>query len=501
MYIAAATPNLFAYLVLFSFPLVAVILFRRLPLHAALIWTILLGYLFLPEKTGINLPMVPTFDKVLIPSLAAMVMVWASLRRQPQAEAGRAAQLNQAAGSGNRRPLGGRQRSTTVTNILLVIFVASPLLYYFDNSAPIWSGGRVLAGIQLYDVISLTITGLIMIMPFFLARRHLATPETQRYLLVALVIAGLVYSVLMLVEIRLSPRLHSELYGFFPHSYAQHKRGSGYRPIVFLAHGLRVAIYMTMAMLAALALWRIRTGSRPVRWLWAAAWIFVVLFMARNLGGFLLAFLLAPAVLFLGARAQILLAAAIAGMALFYPMLRGAGLVPTEQIVALAASIDEDRAESLAFRFENEDALLDRANRKPFFGWGGRGRNMIFDERYGESEAIPDGVWVIIMGQQGWVGYIATFGLVCMPLILIAWRRKLLQPDLVTSGLALVLAVNLIDMLPNSSLVPITWLIAGSLMGRYEMGRIRAPAPQPDAPAAAQPRGPVYARHFPQRTP
>jgi len=34
--------------------------------------------------------------------------------------------------------------------------------------------------------------------------------------------------------------------------------------------------------------------------------------------------------------------------------------------------------------------------------------------------------------------------------------------------LALILAVNLVDLLPNATLVPLTWLIAGALLGHAE---------------------------------
>ena len=41
-------PNTTAYLVLAAWPCVALVLFRRLPVERALIWTLLGGYLVLP---------------------------------------------------------------------------------------------------------------------------------------------------------------------------------------------------------------------------------------------------------------------------------------------------------------------------------------------------------------------------------------------------------------------------------------------------------------------
>ena len=37
------------------------------------------------------------------------------------------------------------------------------------------------------------------------------------------------------------------------------------------------------------------------------------------------------------------------------------------------------------------------------------------------------------------------------------------------SALSLIVAVNVVDLLPNSGLSPWTWLLAGSLLGRSEM--------------------------------
>ena len=70
------TPNAFAYLVLLSYPIVVIILFRRLPVPKALIWSILAGYLFLPEGTEVDLPLLPAINKTLIPSLMAGLMCW-----------------------------------------------------------------------------------------------------------------------------------------------------------------------------------------------------------------------------------------------------------------------------------------------------------------------------------------------------------------------------------------------------------------------------------------
>jgi len=54
-----------------------------------------------------------------------------------------------------------------------------------------------------------------------------------------------------------------------------------------------------------------------------------------------------------------------------------------------------------------------------------------------------------------------------------------------TVMLALMLVGNLIDNIPNASLTPLTWLLAGALWGRLELGHAHANA-NADTDAQAQ---------------
>src|SRR5262249_34326754 len=67
------TPNLFAYLALLSWPLVALCLYLKRPVGQATLWTILGAQLLLPVGTNIKLPWIPEFDKISIPNLAALI--------------------------------------------------------------------------------------------------------------------------------------------------------------------------------------------------------------------------------------------------------------------------------------------------------------------------------------------------------------------------------------------------------------------------------------------
>ena len=161
--------------------------------------------------------------------------------------------------------------------------------------------------------------------------------------------------------------------------------------------------------------------------------------------------------------------------------------------------------------------MLDKALDRPLFGWGAWGRSRVFDSDSGADITISDGHWVGVLGVGGWVRYLFEFGLLCVPLILLFLRCRQYDIGMESAILALVLAANLIDLIPNSGLTPLTWIIAGALWGRLELGRIeaeaetgpatvsnrvtagysRAPrAPRQGGRAAVQPR-PVYQTDLP----
>ena len=253
--------------------------------------------------------------------------------------------------------------------------------------------------------------------------------------------------------------------------------------MVFLHHGLWLGIFLCMAVLGACTLWRqaLRDRVRAAPWLAAMLWLALTLVLSRNLGATALMLLFAPVILFAPPRLQVLVAAVFAGMVLTYPMLRGAGLVPTDTIHSLAQSVSEERAGSLKYRFDNEDMLLARANEKPLAGWGSWGRNRVYDPETGRDLSVTDGLWVIMIGSFGWVGYVAQFGLLTMPLLILA-RRRGAEIAPVTAGIAVLTAASLIDLIPNATLTPVTWIVAGAMAGQA----IRTGSPQAgSSPATA----------------
>ncbi|MEL6485688.1 MAG: hypothetical protein AAFQ13_00895 [Pseudomonadota bacterium] len=433
-------PNTIAYLALILWPVVTLALFASLRPERALIWAILGGYLLLPVRTAFDFPGVPALDKTSIPNISALIGA-----------------LLFAKGPVVRPP-----REWWVI-ALMVLYVVSPMFTVLTNRDPLFFGSVMLPGLRPYDAFSAGAYKIIDLIPFLLGYNLLKGSGAQNYLLRAFMISALGYSLLMLVEIRLSPQLHTWIYGFFPHSFAQQIRDGGFRPVVFMGHGLLVAIYTSMAIVAAAYFAQRRSQVLGVpAWIWLG-YLFGVLILCRSLGALILA-IAALGVLYLARRSSVrLFCGVMALVVLAYPVLRGADLIPVQSIADQVAAVNEDRAASFQTRIDNENTLLVRANQRPLVGWGGYGRNRVFDELTGRDLSITDGTWIIIVGTNGWVGYITAFGLLCLPMVAV-WRRGArLSPA--STAVSLILAVNLLDLLPNSSLTPLTWLMAGALLG------------------------------------
>src|SRR5262249_44940099 len=155
-------------------------------------------------------------------------------------------------------------------------------------------------------------------------------------------------------EIRMSPQLHYLLYGYYPTAFIQAIRDGGFRPMVFMGHGLTAAFFMMTATVAAAALWRVGVSVRRMPPAGVTAYLSVVLILCRSLGALIYGAVLVPLVSLAKPRTQIRVALVMATFSLLYPMLRMVDLVPTKTLVESASVISSDRADSLRTRFDNE---------------------------------------------------------------------------------------------------------------------------------------------------
>jgi hypothetical protein len=466
-------PNTFAYAMLLIWPLVALWLFKKLPRAEALIWTLVAGYLLLPAGTAINLPVLPALSKANSPAFAGLIMCLAGVGGAVALRRRRAGKRNSpekaSSGAGPAEPMPGWLPRSAIGKLLFLAMVFGPLATGVLNTDQInFSYGGFIVGLKPYDALAGVMNSGVLLLPMLLARKYLASAQNNRLLLRILMLAGLAYSLPMLIEVRLSPQLHVWFYGFFPHSFAQTYRFGGFRPVVFLGHGLVVALFTAMAFLAAAALWRTASKANRPRLLLATLWLAVMLVLCKSVGSLVVATLIAPMILILGRRTQMLAAVAIAAVVLLYPTLRGGGVMTAPGIISVTEKLMPGKVGSISLRVVNEDQLLARAAERPLFGWGGWGRPRVYDKDTGQDVSVTDGAWVIIIGENGWLGYLSTFGLLTLPIFGLFRLRADPQVTLETTALCLILSLNLLDLLPNSGLTLLTWLLAGALLGRAE---------------------------------
>jgi hypothetical protein len=157
---------------------------------------------------------------------------------------------------------------------------------------------------------------------------------------------------------------------------------------------------------------------------------------------------------------------------LLYIGVRASGLWDGHNLVDFVAQhISQERAQSLQFRFDNENILIDKALGKKFFGWGGWGRSRVYDPVTGEDISTTDGFWVITLGQNGYYGLIPVTLVLLLPMLLVLWHspgRDWSRPeDAPAPVLSLIVLLFLIDSLPNSMYNPVYILLAGAVIGLF----------------------------------
>ncbi len=316
-------------------------------------------------------------------------------------------------------------------------------------------------------------------LPYLIGRLYLDSTDGLREFALAILIGGLIYIPPCLYEIRMSPQLHRMLYGF---AIWGGTRYGGYRPQVFLVNGLELGMWMTAACLMSYALW----AGGTIKRMWGLPFgtlllgLLGVTLLCRSTGALLL-LVVGIAVLWAVRRTKWSLAVwALVLVSPLYMAVRTPGIWSGESLVHLAKTyINEERAQSLEFRLINEDMLAAKALQRPVFGWGGWGRNRVYNED-GRDISVTDGLWSIALGINGLVGLGSLTLVFLLPIVLFLWRypaRSWITPKLApAAALAVLLGLYLIDNLSNAMVNPIYMLAAGGLVGldRHRAGRSKA---------------------------
>ncbi len=312
-------------------------------------------------------------------------------------------------------------------------------------------------------------------LPWLIGRLYFTDWETLRELAIGIFVGGLVYAPLCLYEIRMSPQLHFQVYGFHQHSFFQHIRYGGYRPMVFMQHGLMVGLFMAAATLS--GAWLHHSGSlKTLFGLPLLLLVFPLLAMTlliKSVGAIVLMFVGMATLYCVQYLRSAFPVFAIAALALLYLFVRMTGVISSADLVAAAnATLGAERAQSLESRLTNEDMLTVRALERPVFGWGGWGRARIHDET-GRDITITDSLWIICIGNKGILGLAALLFALMLPTLMLPRTisvRLWARPETgAFAAFAVILLLWTVDNLLNAMINPVYLLIAGGL-GTFETG-------------------------------
>jgi hypothetical protein len=433
-----ASPNLVVPLVMLGWIPVVIYLFSRYPARRAIVISFVVAWLYLPQAV-LPIPGLPDYDKTAATGYGILLATFIF-------DVGRFSSFR-----------------FSWIDIPMVIWCLSPFASSLSNDLGPYDG--------IASVLGQTVTWGI---PYFLGRIYLNSLNGMRELAIGIFVGGLSYIPLCLFEMRLSPQLHRIVYGGTAGAdFSQTIRLGGYRPTVFLSHGLAVGAFMMAATLVGIWLWQTGTVKRlwniPIAWLVAA--LFVTFILTRSTGAYAL---LAGgiAVLFIGKNLRTAVPAflLIAGIVAYLYVNAVSGSYVADQIVeSLSKVLPADRVGSLEFRFNNEELLSAKARERIVFGWGGYGRALIFAPD-GSQLTIPDSLWINIFGQNGTLGLVSLFVAMLLPTLSLFWMRypaRLWANKRVASAavIALMTALYMVDCLINAMVNPIYILAAGGIAG------------------------------------
>jgi hypothetical protein len=430
-------------IMLFGWVALTIGLSRRMPHRQAVLCAVIGGVLFLP-MAAYDLPGLTSYNKASAIALGLLL-----------------AEVFQA---GEKR---ARFKPTLYDVPMILWCFVSPLVTSLSN------------GLGLYDALSSALTRCLTLgVVYWVGRAHFSELSSARELCQAIVVGGLLYVPLTMFEVRMSPQLSNILYGFFPHSFGQHFRYGGYRPIVFMQHGLMVALWMAESFVVAFWMWRSKGIARIKE---VPLGLFVLALLAAAVlckSGNGWVFLTLGGVLFFyyqRSRSTRLLQALILVIPA-YMLVRVTSLVTAQQVLGLAGRVfDLERIASLGTRLLQEDLFSAHAAQRALFGWGGWSRGWPVDPYTGERLiSMVDSLFIITYSTSGLFGLLTLFSALLVgpwtvlrslgrvPALQNAAEPESYPHELVV--LSLVVTIFMIDALLNSMINQIYVLCAGALV-------------------------------------
>ncbi len=448
--------NAFAQIALLGWLPLMLVVFALVPVRIAILVCSIGGWLLLPQLS-FQLPGLPNYEKL---NAISVSMLLGSVLFDP----------------------GGLARVRwSKWDLPMAVWIASAFAAAMAN------------GTGAYDATASTTYRLLdWGVPYAIGRAYFASPRHARMLLWGIFLGGLCYVLPCLWEIRMSPTLHLRVYGDIQHSWAQTLRGEGYRPLVFTPHGLALSLWMAIATIAGVSLWRQRAVSNlfgvPL-WLLVAA-VGGTMVLCKSLGATIL---LAVGVAMLLLPYGRLLHGALLLLVPIYLWMRLTGVGGIYELLSsFASTLPPDRAVSLQFRLDNEAILIERGWQKPVFGWTPWSFLDPIADEWGELRLIVcDSMWIINFVCDGLVGLASMVAVQLLPgakaVRARAHSRTVVHAD-DYSALGVIVTMFLVDTLVNAFTAPAYVLAIGALVGATRAQLAGQTAPARAGRQAADPR-------------
>lgn len=464
--------NPLSFLALILWPVVCLAAFARFKPTVAVLISFMGAMLFLPEKVEIKAPFQPLGKQefAAIGAVLGVLLVGAARRKLLSS-----------------KPFRGAEAWTFI--IMAGAFGTSRV-----NQEGLNYGMTQLPPLNTWEAFSVCVGDVYTyLVPFLLGRALFRTRDDAKTLLKAFQVGAIIYIPFIFTEILLSPQLHNWVYGFAQHDFIQTMRGGGYRPMVFMGHGLGLTLFLAAAVLAGNVLTLAKKpGVFRLRGRWVSAVLLVVLLGCKSLGAAVFAIMFTAILHFLTTKWQMRALVALSLLVVFYPVSRATEVFPHQEIVQfIKNTAGPDRAQSIEFRFDNEAKLSAHAAKKPIFGWGRFRRNMLFVEWKAEPYSVSDGYWIIVYGVRGALGFICFFGMLLTPLFVLRSRlKKITAADdrFLLVGLCSMLMLYTVDLIPNGLFTNFPIFFAGAVLGLIR--GIAGTPPPPSAPANPMPTSP-----------
>jgi hypothetical protein len=307
-------------------------------------------------------------------------------------------------------------------------------------------------------------------LPYFLGRLYFTDLESIGDLALGIVVGALGYLPLVYWELKMSPNLHFLVYGYLQHTFSQTQRFGGWRPMVFLQHGLAMGFYMGAA--SVIAFWL--SYARSVRSIRGVPMYLVALFLIITT----IACKSSLAILLMFIGCVLLWAASVTRMRIvmtgfililwIYMLARTWGGWSGQSIVDVTKRVIPDRISSIEVRIRSEDLMWQKAQTHLYFGNGDWGRALVYD-RYGRQMSVPDAFWIYTLSASGIFGLLTVYlAMLIGPVQLCSripakyWGQPLAAPAI---ALAVIVVLHMCDNLFNAMLSPIFMMASGAVAG------------------------------------